>query len=478
MNSKLPKPILNDFASLIKLTRESVERAKNHESLKNFKAARNDYFGAAQFMLEACKKSNVPQVKIPYQQKAAEIMNRIEDIDKILKMEGNTASKASKHLENQQILNDVMTKERSSESDAHREIIFPFSSPPSSSSSSLSFSTPSLSSSSSSSSSSSPSITSFTSSLSSLRSISLETPNSEWNDIAGLETAKQMIREAIFPPIQQNGLVLEEKKLWKKILLFGPPNAGKTCLVKAMAFELKCPLHVVSSLELVDEWEEEKEQLTNQLSILSQTQSPLIVFIDGIDIVANGFLLAVETMLSRNSRVIFIGASNAPWNLNPNITFEKLIYIPLPNVEAREAILRKRLTDVSHELKAEGIRSLAQRTEGLSTADLSNLVRDAALASFRAFLNAERFKKVLVPDLNTLGYCYKYMPCDANDPEAVVGVPKESVGSNEIFHTPVSMKDVMECLNRMRPSVPEREERMYEEWVKKRWKENNNNTAK
>lgn len=96
-----------------------------------------------------------------------------------------------------------------------------------------------------------------------------ERPNISWDDVAGLEGAKEALKEAVLLPIKFPHLFQGKRQPWKGILLYGPPGTGKSYLAKAVATEAKSTFFSVSSSDLVSKWMGESERY------VSLTPSPL-----------------------------------------------------------------------------------------------------------------------------------------------------------------------------------------------------------
>ena len=108
-------------------------------------------------------------------------------------------------------------------------------------------------------------------------------PNVKWEDVAGLEGAKEALKEAVILPIKFPHLFQGKRQPWKGILLYGPPGTGKSYLAKAVATEANSTFFSVSSSDLVSKWMGESERLVKQLFALARENKPSIIFIDEID---------------------------------------------------------------------------------------------------------------------------------------------------------------------------------------------------
>ena len=102
--------------------------------------------------------------------------------------------------------------------------------------------------------------------------IVVEKPNIKWSDVAGLEAAKEALKEAVILPIKFPGHFTGKRKPWRGILLFGPPGTGKSYLAKAVATEANnSTFFSVSSSDLVSKWLGESEKLVNFKAITLQS---------------------------------------------------------------------------------------------------------------------------------------------------------------------------------------------------------------
>lgn len=184
------------------------------------------------------------------------------------------------------------------------------------------------------------------------------------------------------------------------ILLYGPPGNGKTMVAKAVATACKSTFFNVSASTLMSKWVGDSERLMKHLFGMAAIYSPSIIFIDEIDSmltarssteneaarrVKTEFLVQLDGVGSSSGRILVMGATNRPFDLDEAALrrMTKRIYIGLPEAEAREALINKQIAAVANNLSARDIKSIAKNTEGYSSADLAAVVKDAAMQPLR-----------------------------------------------------------------------------------------------
>nr|BAN20813.1 skd/vacuolar sorting [Riptortus pedestris] len=303
--------------------------------------------------------------------------------------------------------------------------------------------------------------------------IVVEKPCVKWSDIAGLEGAKEALKEAVILPIKFPHLFTGKRIPWKGILLFGPPGTGKSYLAKAVATEANnSTFFSVSSSDLVSKWLGESEKLVKSLFELARAHKPSIIFIDEVDSLCSSrsdnesesarrikteFLVQMQGVGNDTNGILVLGATNIPWVLDAAIRrrFEKRIYISLPEEHARLQMFKLHLGNSTfHELTEENLKELAQKTEGYSGADISIVVRDALMQPVRKVQMATHFRRVrgpsrtepdkMVDDLLT--------PCSPGSPGAVE-MSWMDVPSDKLFEPPVTMSDMLRSLATSKPTV-------------------------
>lgn len=161
-----------------------------------------------------------------------------------------------------------------------------------------------------------------------------EKPNVRWDDVAGLEGAKEALKEAVILPIKFPHLFTGKRKPWRGILLYGPPGTGKSFLAKAVATESNSTFFSVSSSDLISKWLGESERLVKELFQMARENKPSIVFIDEVDSLCGtrgegeseaSRRIKTELLIQMNGvghdmdGVLVLAATNIPWQLDSAI---------------------------------------------------------------------------------------------------------------------------------------------------------------
>lgn len=296
-----------------------------------------------------------------------------------------------------------------------------------------------------------------------------EKPNVKWSDVAGLEQAKEALKEAVILPLKFPQLFKGKREPWRGILLYGPPGTGKSYLAKAVATEADSTFFSVSSSDLVSKWQGESEKLVRTLFEMAREQNPSIIFIDEIDSmcgqrggsendatrrIKTEFLVQMQGVGKDTSGVLVLGATNIPWGLDSAIRrrFERRIYIPLPGVQARVRLLELSIGDTPCDLTVQQRHQLAQQTDGFSGADISIFVRNAIMEPVRSCQGATHFKKVSGPDPNGNIRDDMLTPCSPGDPNAIE-MTLDKVSSDQLLPPKVLYRDFLKALKSAKPSV-------------------------
>jgi len=255
--------------------------------------------------------------------------------------------------------------------------------------------------------------------------IVMEKPNVKWDDVAGLEAAKEALKEAVILPTKFPQLFTGERRPWKGILLYGPPGTGKSYLAKAVATEADSMFYSVSSSDLVSKWQGESERLVRNLFEMARENKPAIIFIDEVDSLCGArgegendsarrikteFLVQMQGVGKNSDGVLVLGATNTPWSLDPAIRrrFEKRIYIPLPSSAARRRMFELNIGETPNDLSQHDFKQLGKKSDGYSGSDISIVVREALMQPIRKCQAAKQFKSTADGMLEP---CIEYPNC-------------------------------------------------------------------
>ncbi|KAK2076201.1 Protein SUPPRESSOR OF K(+) TRANSPORT GROWTH DEFT 1 [Prototheca wickerhamii] len=297
-----------------------------------------------------------------------------------------------------------------------------------------------------------------------------EKPNVKWDDVAGLEGAKDALKEAVILPVKFPQFFTGKRKPWSGILLYGPPGTGKSYLAKAVATEADSTFFSVSSSDLVSKWMGESERLVSSLFALAREKAPSIIFIDEIDALCSArgegeseaarrikteFLVQMQGVGhgSDDKRVLMLGATNLPYALDQAVRrrFDKRIHIPLPEAPARASMFRIHLGDTPHSLTARDFDALGEATPGFSGSDVAIVVKDVLMQPVRKTQDATHFKQVRGEDGAVL-----LEPCSAGDAGAFPATLQTLAdqGKAQMVHPPkITYRDFEKVFLRARPTV-------------------------
>ncbi|KAI3762077.1 hypothetical protein L1987_52500 [Smallanthus sonchifolius] len=238
-----------------------------------------------------------------------------------------------------------------------------------------------------------------------------EKPDVKWNDVAGLQSAKQALQEAVILPVKFPQFFVGKRRPWRAFLLYGPPGTGKSYLAKAVATEADSTFFSISSSDLVSKWMGESEKLVSNLFQMARESAPSIIFIDEIDSlvgqrgegneseasrrIKTELLVQMQGVGNDDKKVLVLAATNTPYSLDQAIRrrFDKRIYIPLPDLKARQHMFKVHLGDTPHNLTDRDFEQLAYKTEGFSGSDIAVCVNEVLFEPVRKTQDAMFFIK-------------------------------------------------------------------------------------
>jgi transitional endoplasmic reticulum ATPase len=243
---------------------------------------------------------------------------------------------------------------------------------------------------------------------SALRELFVEIPDVTWEDIGGLETAKERLQETVQWPLRYpDAFDRVALRPARGVLLHGPPGTGKTLLAKALANEAESNFISIKGPELLNEYVGGSERGVREVFAKARENAPTVIFFDEIDAIAGergrntgdsgvgervvSQLLTELDGLEELEGVVVIAASNRPDLIDDALVrpgrLDRHVHVSAPEETARREIVA---VHVEGRPLAEGVSldDLADRTEGYVGADIEAVCREAATAAVREFVES------------------------------------------------------------------------------------------
>ena len=246
--------------------------------------------------------------------------------------------------------------------------------------------------------------------------VEFERPSVGFADVGGMSAVKEEIRMKIIYPLQNAELFRQYgKKTGGGVLLYGPPGCGKTLLSRATAGEIKATFLSIGIHQVLDMWLGNSEKNLHKIFELARQNTPAILFFDEVDALAsdratmkqsagrnviNQFLAEMDGN-DNNEGILILGATNAPWQVDPAFRrpgrFDRVLFVPPPDEEARTSIIEIMAKGKPvHKLDA---RALARRTKDYSGADLKAVFDVASEEKLTIAMRENRVVPITTDDL-------------------------------------------------------------------------------
>ncbi|RFZ58864.1 ATP-dependent zinc metalloprotease FtsH [Mycobacterium marinum] len=238
-------------------------------------------------------------------------------------------------------------------------------------------------------------------------------------DIAGMADAKQQLELSLLGPLRNPELMKAYKVSARGgLLLYGPPGCGKSYLAKAVSGELGASFYQVGIADVLHRWFGDSERSIRAVFDNARRNAPCVLFFDEVDAlghrrsalsgsaglrtVVNSILEELDSAASSNDGVYVLGATNAPWDVDPALRrpgrFDRMIFVGLPDAEARAGIVRVHLRD--RPVSGIAPRAIANRTEGFSGADLAHVCDSATQIAMAESMRAGQVRPVTMADID------------------------------------------------------------------------------
>ncbi|HXV38065.1 MAG TPA: CDC48 family AAA ATPase [Nitrosopumilaceae archaeon] len=244
---------------------------------------------------------------------------------------------------------------------------------------------------------------------SALREVLVQIPNVTWDDVGGLDSLKEELREAIEWPLKhKEAIEYVDVQTPKGILLHGPPGTGKTLIAKAVAKMTESNFISVKGPELLSKWVGESEKGVREIFRKARQAAPCIIFFDEIDALvpkrsAGSFgshvtesvvsqILTEIDGLEELHNVLIIGATNRLDIVDEALLrpgrFDRIIEVPMPDDKGRENIFKIH-TKKKPLAKDIDFAKLVELTKGFSGADITGIVNRAAIVALKRYVNGK-----------------------------------------------------------------------------------------
>jgi len=241
-----------------------------------------------------------------------------------------------------------------------------------------------------------------------MREVYIEVASVQWDDIGGLDSVKQHMKEAVEWPLKNPEIFSRLGiKPPKGILLYGPPGCGKTMLARAVATESEANFISIKGPEVFSKWVGESEKAIREVFRKARMAAPTVIFLDEMDSLAPrrgvGFsdsgvservisqLLTEMDGIVTLQDIVVVAATNRPDMVDSAVLrpgrFDRLIYVPEPDEQSRLQIF-KLYTKGMPLTKDVDLNQLASVTKYYSGADIESLCREAAMHALRSDVKA------------------------------------------------------------------------------------------
>ena len=247
---------------------------------------------------------------------------------------------------------------------------------------------------------------------SALREVLVQVPDIKWDDIGGLESAKQELREAVEWPLKYpESFDKFGVRPPRGVLVYGPPGTGKTLLAKAVANESDANFIAIKGPELLSKWVGESEKGVREVFRKARQTAPTVIFFDEIDSIAStrgggstdsgvtqrvvNQLLTEIDGLEELQDVAVVAATNRVDIIDPALLrpgrFDRHVKVDTPNETARMEIFKVHTKEMPLADDVD-LEKLAKKAEGYVGADIEAVCREAVMLTLRNDLKAEKVK--------------------------------------------------------------------------------------
>ena len=243
--------------------------------------------------------------------------------------------------------------------------------------------------------------------------------DTRFEDIAGLEEAKELMYQHLILPSKHPELFdrfdLEGNT---GVLMYGPPGTGKTMLARAVASEMDAQFYSIKSTDIRDCWVGVSESNIKKLFETARNDRRAVIFFDDFDSLGRSrgnssepwqsdlideILVQMQGLEKHTGNLMVLAATNRPWEIDSALMrsgrFSTHIHVGLPNRDAREAIVRNRISKIPHSDDID-FKEIAERTEGYNAADVEEVCKTAKMRRISMLDSGNCDARILKEDLD------------------------------------------------------------------------------
>jgi len=238
-------------------------------------------------------------------------------------------------------------------------------------------------------------------------------------DVAGMKDVKDRLDVSLLGPIRNPELMRAYKISARGgLLLYGPPGCGKTFLARAVSGELEANFYPIGISDVLSRWLGDSERAVHEIFEVARRNTPCVLFFDEVDAlgmrranlqggsghrtVVNSLLAEMDPATSDNSGVYVLGATNAPWDVDAALRrpgrFDRMLFVGLPDSEARMEILKFHLRD--RPVAGIDLKSIASRTDGFTGADLAHICDTATQLAMADSVRSGEVRPISMSDIH------------------------------------------------------------------------------
>lgn len=240
-----------------------------------------------------------------------------------------------------------------------------------------------------------------------------------WDDLIGLDKIVELVKEVVVLPLKHPKVLQKRPGALRTVLTFGPPGCGKTLLVMILTAQVNINVYAVSAASLLSKWFGESQKMIKKLYTTAWKNAPSIVFIDEFDGMfgttgGNSEMSSTVVQIQKEllqymdgaytpeiNQTVTIAATNNPWALDSAQVrrFERVLYVPPPNLEAIQHLLAWGFLEVPNSLRSHDRYQLGLLLRGYTPSEIINICKTAKVRAFKAGIQNNKMQSVSREDV-------------------------------------------------------------------------------